>query len=104
MKIAFKEHVNLGAANELGGAAAGWRWSLEVKRWSIWLQREWVHRGHEKSGWHPMSTNYFSICRTKWMWGQDHCYYDGPHCSFSVGPITFNWSYWWCEKCYSGEW
>lgn len=38
-----------------------------------------------------------------WSWGREHAYYDGPHDSFSLGPLHFSWSNKWCEKCYRGE-
>ncbi len=43
---------------------------------------------------------YFTLSITPAIrWGARHDYYDGPHCSFSVGPLHFSWSYWWCSKC-----
>lgn len=36
----------------------------------------------------------------RWNWGEDHFYYDGPHCFYNFGPITIEWPNWECEKCH----
>jgi len=77
----------------------GWRWIVEVVAFSISLQRQVIFHKSEKPEWQSCS-NYFNVSLTKYfILGPEHTYYDGPHCSFSIGWIHFNWSYWWCTKC-----
>lgn len=74
-----------------------WRWVLDIEWGSIDLRQEIFCTAYR--GWHRANA-YFNISVTPHcLWGSDHTYYDGPHCSFSVGYVHFNWSYWWCEKC-----
>ena len=35
----------------------------------------------------------------KWRFGQEHLYYNGPHCFYEFGPIAFIEAWRWCEKC-----
>jgi len=39
----------------------------------------------------------------RFLWGSKHVYYDGPHCSYSIGPIHFSWNgrfrTGYCKKC-----
>lgn len=39
------------------------------------------------------------------LWGPDHFWYDGPHCSWSLGWLHFHWNGWGgdCDKCYGEE-
>lgn len=43
----------------------------------------------------------------QWRFGFGHVYYDGPHCSFSLGPFMLGWSggFWsgHCCKCEGGK-
>lgn len=78
-----------------------WRWCLstscsKTRGYYIDLCREIKWKNFD---WHPAS-DYFSINITDhFHLGSSHLYYDGPHCSFSLGYLHFNWSYWWCKKC-----
>ena len=76
----------------------GHRWALHVNRWSISVESEdlWDEEWCPGTAYFDMSlTSYFSL-------GGSHGYYDGPHCSFSLGWLHLNWSYWWCKKCCEG--
>jgi hypothetical protein len=35
-------------------------------------------------------------------WGEDHFYYDCPHCFYNFGPISIEWSKDVCKKCHPG--
>lgn len=35
----------------------------------------------------------------KWKFGQEHMYYDGPHCMYDLGPFSLYKSWNWCTKC-----
>lgn len=76
-----------------------WRWVLDLTGLSLTLQRQ-VRYLEQGPKWHNTGGDYFNVCLTRYFrLGQSHDYYDGPHCSFSIGWLHFNWSYWWCEKC-----
>lgn len=55
----------------------------------------------ENNKWNDTHTNnvYLCINLKRWYWGSEHYYYDGPHCSFSIGPVHFCWGPDWCAKC-----
>jgi hypothetical protein len=103
--LSFGETVNTNGPDKMGGASAGWRWVLEVERWSVFLHQQALPRPvTDESRWSYLTSGYFGVSVSEhWMWGSDHGYYDGPHCSFSVGPVHFLWSYWRCERCEKGE-
>lgn len=80
-----------------------WRWVLEIKPFFIDLCQQIKFepgnaRGYN-SEWHPASYYFTLAISKKFKWGSNHVYYNGPHCSFSIGPIHLSWSYWWCKKC-----
>ena len=35
----------------------------------------------------------------KWKIGQEHMYYDGPHCIYDFGPFAIYRHWGWCLKC-----
>lgn len=35
-----------------------------------------------------------------WKIGQEHMYYDGPHCFYQFGPFRYYNGWRWCKKCY----
>lgn len=42
----------------------------------------------------------FSFLPSNWKIRQWHGYYDGEHCSYTVGPFTLYQDCWWyCKKC-----
>ena len=86
-----------------------WRWVVEASRWesgkgaSIGLYYQVLFEG---TGTRPSDAkwqgagSYYDISLTPhWDFGGHHAYYDGPHCSFSLGYLHFNWSGDDCEKC-----
>jgi hypothetical protein len=73
------------------------RWVCNISLTGIDFLLEYFNKDDLK--WYSART-YFNVSLTKyWFWGSDHYYYDGPHCSFSVGFLHFGWNYWWCKKC-----
>jgi hypothetical protein len=81
----------------------GWRWVFEVDKWkegvSVGFSQQVIFHDRPDPEWRS-ACDYFAVSLTKhFMFGSDHAYYDGPHCSFSLGFFHFNWSYWWCKKC-----
>lgn len=76
-----------------------WRWVLEIDWCGIYLY-QYVKFGDEKDWENARVASYFVANFTKhFRLGSSHNYYDGPHCSFSLGFLHFCWSYWWCKKC-----
>lgn len=49
----------------------------------------------------PRAVHYrdFSLHPFDWQIGQDHVYYDGPHCCYKLGPFRFSESWRRCAKC-----
>lgn len=87
-----EEHEETPAIPSVG--RRGWRWVFEVGLFYVGLQRQVIfHDG--KAGWYSGSGDYFNVNLNKnFLLGGYHAYYDGPHCSFSIGWLHFNWSYW----------
>lgn len=76
-----------------------WRRVLEVGFLHFGVTQQYRPRGREwfsshVDGWSVDVTRHFEL-------GPYHAYYDGPHCSFSLGFLHINWSNWKCKKCLS---
>ena len=57
----------------------------------------------DESKWHVHHWGGHAIMlRWRWEWGEEHIYYDAPHCFYMFGPITIEWSKSECEKCHPG--
>lgn len=73
-----------------------WRWTFETAPYYFGLFEQMSSNGGEFRS----SSRYFSICFSSIsMWGFNHFWYDGPHCSFCIGRIHFGWSLSSCKKC-----
>lgn len=84
-----------------GASLRSWRWALEVHFTSIELFEEYSRDGGIT--W-SLANRYYTLCITKrWAMGEYHLYYDGPHCSFSLGFLHYNWSGEWCTECMPNE-
>ncbi len=82
------------------------RWVVEVKPQEVSLNHQ--HKSKSSHKWHSSHTSAFGVCVTEFpILGIRHIYYDGPHCSFSIGWVHFFWGgdprTLWCEKCYAGD-
>jgi hypothetical protein len=88
-----------------------WRWVLEASPWHLegrlfgagigFTHQYRCERGGNE--WH-LATHYYEVnVSRRFAWGEEHMYYDGPHCSFSLGWLHFSWSGDWCTKCMPGE-
>lgn len=97
--LAFQEsHETVPAIPHIG--RRGWRWVLDLSWLSLTLQRQVMFHNTTQPIWRDMGGSYFNMCLTRYFRiGQSHDYYDGPHCSYSLGWLHFNWSHRWCEKC-----
>jgi hypothetical protein len=85
----FKEHLET-RGEEMPCRA--FRWVLEIGHFYFGLVAQHQFRG--SSEWHDSHVHMYQVCITKhWALGLQHVYYDGMHCSFSIGPIHFNWGY-----------
>jgi hypothetical protein len=83
-----------------------WRWALQTDganrpglRWaSVGIFRE--VRFLPGDEWSGGRCGYYAVCvKPHFEIGEDHDYYDGPHCSFSLGFVHFYWMPDWCLKC-----
>jgi hypothetical protein len=88
-----------------------WRWVLESDVWRDCERLFGVGIGFaqqyrcERDGdeW-ARAIHYYEVTVTRhFAIGEEHAYYDGPHCSFSIGWIHFCWSGDWCLKCMPDE-
>ncbi len=78
------------------GIMKGFRWILEISRWSIELN----HQCRTDNGDWYRGGGYYAVSITgHWALGREHMYYDGPHDSFSLGYLHIVWQGDWCEKC-----
>lgn len=74
-----------------------WRWALNVDFQSIGVWMQTKAEGDTVWRW---GCDYYDACLTRhFSFGEDHLWYDGPHCSFSVGFLHLNWSGDDCKKC-----
>ena len=86
-----------------------------VSRWTLQssLDRDGFDFGfvrqhrHQNGEWESSHTRVYLISLDRYFsWGISHFYYDGPHCSLSIGPFRFMWGgnpkTGWCQKCMPG--
>lgn len=89
--------------------ALGWEWAFEIKgnlgpidkfRPTIWAGAQMYIIYPTKKI--PVGRYYLLQFNTgHWYWGEDHIYYDGPHCFFGLGWLGLSWGPHWCNKCSS---
>ena len=80
--------------------AMRWRWVCEV--FPVFPFSIEFSKQHNRNGgpWEDGSGEYFGLSVTKYFsLGPEHMYYDGPHCSFSIGWLHIFWSLGECKKC-----
>lgn len=74
------------------------RWILEIGFWYLGFVHQ--HQNKSTSEWGSSHSSLYEISfRRPFRLGSDHFYYDGPHCSFSLGWLHFNWGGQSCNKC-----
>lgn len=70
--------------------------------------RRWKILAHGRFGWVALGIEYRTLMYRQivlvydpiqWRFGQDHGWYDGPHCSYRFGPFEFTESWSDCKKC-----
>lgn len=67
---------------------------------AVWLMYEEQVFFKDAQDWRPRG-RYFGVTLNfgSFRFGSEHLYYDGPHCSWSLGFLHFAWSWDWCKKC-----
>jgi len=81
------------------------RWVIDVGYDHGALYAGAYHQYQRKcdGSWNTSHTNLYEVTLGwRFSWGSKHFYYDGPHCSLSLGPIRFNWGSWCCKECLTG--
>ncbi len=76
-----------------------WRRTLDISWGCIEFGEDFAS---EKSPeWYPLHQDYYCVSvGGRWGFGDEHVYYDGPHCIWSLGPLHFCWGgNWKCRKC-----
>ena len=95
MIIPFKEEPE----TRLGFPCTAFRWSFQLDSDFIGI----VHQHQINGDWNDSHTRVWAVYLMKdFLWGEEHFWYDGPHCLFSVGPIRFQWYNPSCKSC-NGE-
>lgn len=83
-----------------GFPCRAFRWTFRVERWFIGFvaQHQWADSG----GWEDSHTRVVGLHFhwRYWQLGPEHAYYDGPHCSFFVGPFSAQWFSHNCDRCH----
>lgn len=80
------------------------RWVVELSGCSISLVSQ--YRVRTTGEWRPSHVDCYAVSLTRhWAVGQEHVYYDGPHCFFSLGPLHVQYvpRGGWCERCMPTE-
>jgi hypothetical protein len=77
------------------------RWALKIGDGFAGVIGQYSRDG---SGWSDLHMAQYGLqLRSNWRWGVDHIYYDGPHCSLSLGWLMIVWAgdprTGWCLKC-----
>jgi hypothetical protein len=79
-------------------------------RWTFQIEYNFIGFIHQYNlnGWKNSHTSVYGISiRKNFRFGIDHDYYDGPHCSLSIGLISFIWCgkpfTGWCKKCWPDD-
>lgn len=83
------------------------RWTFRIERWFIGFihQHQWDGPGKYAGEWADSHTRVYGFS-FNWpgrQFGSSHWYYDGPHCSFFVGPFQVQWHNDNCKKCHGEE-
>lgn len=88
---------------------SAFRWVFEIDASRDGFNIGFVHQHQDKMTreWNSSHTAVYEITGTRYFkLGSQHVYYDGPHCSFSLGFIHFVWGGGirtnWCKKCHPG--
>ena len=81
------------------GSITRHRWALNCGTWRRGVYVSIDHEIEDSAEWRPGVHYFTASLMPEFQWGAQHDYYDGPHCSFSLGILRLSWSYWWCRKC-----
>ncbi len=74
-------------------------------RWTFQVQGDligFVHQHHLGGRWLDSHTRVNAVWfdpGQPWWPSIDHAWYDGPHCTFRIGPFVFQWHNPGCRKC-----
>ena len=85
--------------SHMSKSITAYRWAIEIDWFVVGLIRQNKRHGR----WEYGAEYYTASIRQRWHVGSRHDYYNGPHCSFSLGFLSFAWSGDWCEKCMPPE-
>jgi hypothetical protein len=95
MLIPFRETQGRG-----GTAPKAFRWSFQIGKYFIGF----IYQYNIDDKWcDAHSLTYGFWYHGKWCWGFSHLYYDGPHCTLSIGPFRIQWYNENCKKCYDED-
>lgn len=82
-------------------------WPCTAFRWTFQIEKDFIgfiHQHHLSGEWYDSHTRVFQLWyHGKWRLGQDHFWYDGPHCQFAFGPFRIQWYNDHCKECYGED-
>ena len=85
-----------------------WKYEYRILEWLPSSHKELIllnkrhfysYEKNDRQEWIPTSHPGFFITLSKWKWGQDHGYYDGPMCMRYFGWIHIEFRNFNCKKC-----
>lgn len=89
-----------------GCGRRGWRWVIETGQWQtgVYVSLDEQVIFHDRDAQWGDATRYITLALVPgFEIGQDHHYYDGPHCSVKLGWLRIAYSWNWCKKCMPDE-
>ena len=83
---------------------SAFRWTFQVGAWTNPVVRGifagFVHQHQLKGVWYSSHTTTYEVSlTTKFALGQEHIYYDGPHCMLDLGFLHIQWINRNCKRC-----
>jgi hypothetical protein len=64
-----------------------WRWVLSFERWHVSIDKQLRDANDPASRWHSIDTWLGIGLRKDFRWGNDHAYYNSPHCTLNLGYV-----------------
>ena len=97
MLIPFKEIPE----TRKGFPCIAFRWTFQISKSFIGFMHQAQSEDGEWLDSHVMINGVWY--HGTWMWGIDHTWYDGPHCTLMIGPLRIQWYNETCKECHGED-